>query len=311
MPSEDLPIDFSNPAVRDYMSLIRLQVLTPLSLLINIVTVAICSLVITPGVGEITKWHPAALSPHTWVIGIYILAIYILQVGYCVILVFVRKPETKATVVKGVGLALVLSNWVMAFWSIAWVLQGFIISTILLGLLVLILFYANLVLIIYHEPTFKRPLDIAFIHAPIRLFFILPFGVLFWYSLSIALGVGQDPAHRDNYTIWQWPAFGILLGVNAVGMLIIAVRRDIVWTVGAAWINVSLWSTSYKPTPVFITAIIFTILHPITLVVSTLYHTFFKKQREGRIRLEEEDDVLRAQLRAEQNGSNEVGADWN
>ena len=45
--------------------------------------------------GEITRWHPAALSPHTWIIGVYILAIYILQVGYCVILVFVCKPETK------------------------------------------------------------------------------------------------------------------------------------------------------------------------------------------------------------------------
>lgn len=95
----------------------RLQVLTPLSLLINIVTVAVCSLVITPGLGasyilgsphallskvpelgQVTKWHPAALSPHTWVIGIYILAIYVLQVGYCVILVFVRKPETKVRV---------------------------------------------------------------------------------------------------------------------------------------------------------------------------------------------------------------------
>ena len=64
------------------------------------------------------------------------------------------------------------------------VLQGFIASTVLLGLLVLILLYANVVLFIYHEPTFKRPLDMAFIHAPIRLFFILPFGVLFWYSLS-------------------------------------------------------------------------------------------------------------------------------
>ena len=132
------------------------------------------------------------------------------------------------------------------------VLQGFIASTVLLGLLVLILLYANVVLFIYHEPTFKRPLDMAFIHAPIRLFFILPFGVIFWYSLSIALGYGHDPAHRDNYTTWQWPAFGILIAVNFVGMAIIAARRDIVWTVGATWINISLWATNYKPAPVFV-----------------------------------------------------------
>lgn len=78
---EGLPIDTSHPAVRDYLALIRyvlpmssplickpltspcsfyvcidrtarsLQVLTPLSLLINIATVMVCSLVVSPGLG--------------------------------------------------------------------------------------------------------------------------------------------------------------------------------------------------------------------------------------------------------------------
>ena len=72
-------------------------------------------------------------------IAIYLIAIYLGQIGYCVLLVIARKPETKVssmlvchsentpyvehqnTLVKGVGLPLVFANFVMAFWAIAWV----------------------------------------------------------------------------------------------------------------------------------------------------------------------------------------------
>jgi len=106
----------------------------------------------------------------------------------------------ESTVVKGVGLALVFANWVMIGWAIAWVrapmscpnasslnqfqvFEAFLTSTILLGILTLLLLYSNVVLIVYHVPTWRRPLDIAFIHAPVRLFLILPLSLLFPYSL--------------------------------------------------------------------------------------------------------------------------------
>ena len=70
---EDLPLDTNNPRVRDYLALIRhvsgrspkpewsgltkppcaeyrLQVLTPLSLLVNITAVLVCSIAVTPGI---------------------------------------------------------------------------------------------------------------------------------------------------------------------------------------------------------------------------------------------------------------------
>lgn len=56
-------------------------------------------------------------------------------------------------------------------------------STVLLGILTLLLIYSNVVLIVYHVPTWHRPLDLSFIHAPVRLFLILPLSVLFPYSL--------------------------------------------------------------------------------------------------------------------------------
>ncbi len=54
-------------------------------------------------------------------ITIYIVAIYILQVGYRVLLVFSRDPEAKRALIKGCGYPIMLSNWVMGFWAISWV----------------------------------------------------------------------------------------------------------------------------------------------------------------------------------------------
>lgn len=90
------------------------------------------------------KWFPASISPYTPLIAAYFAAIYVCQIGYCVLLVIARKRETKvrsyielllpsefdiyqlssriqATVVKGVGMALVFSNFVTAAWAITWV----------------------------------------------------------------------------------------------------------------------------------------------------------------------------------------------
>ncbi|KAI0943760.1 hypothetical protein AcW1_002845 [Taiwanofungus camphoratus] len=92
---ESLPIDTSHPAVRDYLALIRLQVLTPLSLLINIATVIVCSVVLHPGLSQISELYPSSIAPDPSLIAIYITAIYIGQIGYCVLLVFARKQETK------------------------------------------------------------------------------------------------------------------------------------------------------------------------------------------------------------------------
>ncbi|KAJ8700787.1 hypothetical protein PTI98_003777 [Pleurotus ostreatus] len=91
----ELPIDMNNPHVREYLLLIRLQVLTPLSLLINIGSVLTCSLVADPSIRGIFRLYPAPISPKAVVIGAYVLLIYAAQIGYCVLLTAARKPETK------------------------------------------------------------------------------------------------------------------------------------------------------------------------------------------------------------------------
>jgi len=278
---ENLPLDTSHPAVRDYIALVRLQVLTPLSLLINIAVVVVCALVPNPSIRGVAKFNPTSISPKPAVIAAYVMVIYAAQVGYCVLLVLASKAETKRAMVKGVGMYLVFANWVMAAWAIAWVFQWFLVSTILQGLLVLLLLFSNIALLAYHPPTSERPLDTALIHFPLRFFLILPLSILFPYSLFISLGLNYTPTPNGpppEYGQWHaWAGFGAVCAANVLGAVVVLVRRDVVWAAAATWVCVSIWSERPKPNPVYITAILFTALHPLLLVLAVIHARFYKR----------------------------------
>ena len=97
---DSLPIDTSHPAVRDYLSLVRLQVLTPLSLLINIATVGVCIFVVNPSIAQVSRLHPTSITPNASVIGIYLALVFLGQIGYCLLLVVASKTETKVSVIQ-------------------------------------------------------------------------------------------------------------------------------------------------------------------------------------------------------------------
>lgn len=247
----------------------------------------ICGFLVDPSISQMARLYPTAVSPKTSILSLYIAAIYLGQIGYCVLLVLVSKPETKKTLVQGVGLALVFANWVMAFWAVAWVFRLFLVATILQGLLILLLLYSNLALLIYHPPTGERPFDMALIHAPLRFFLILPLYVLFPYMLFVALGHVYNVADGMpvNYTDYAWSGFAVVISTNLVGLVVILVRRDIVWCVAATWIAISIWSKRPKPAPVYITEILFTVLHPLALFTSFVYHKFYSSRRTAPIML--------------------------
>jgi len=98
-----------------------------------------------------------------------------------------------------------------------------------------------------------------------------------------------------------------VLGVNIIGLLIVAFRRDIVWCVGATWVCISIFTAKAKPSSVYITTILFTVLHPLVLIASSLW-IYFNQRREGRghIALPPDDETT---PRAE-NGGEEIHADW-
>lgn len=59
------------------------------------------------------------------------------------------------------------------------------------------------------------------------------------------------PDDNYSYKAWHvWPVFGVVFGTNLVGLLVVLFRRDIVWTIAATWICISLWSLEPKPAPV-------------------------------------------------------------
>jgi len=152
----------------------------------------------------------------------------------------------------------------MALWAISWVMQWFLLSTILQGILLLLLVLSNMALLIYHPPVSSRPLDTALIHAPLRFFLVLPLNVLFSLcllyvqsdtsqhrllnldSLSITLHLTYDPKHPGPPSD-SLIGFGVLLGTNLVGLIVIVARRDVVWCVAATWIVTSLWIARPKP----------------------------------------------------------------
>jgi len=200
-------------------------------------------------------------------------------------------------------------------------MQWFLFATILQGILILLLLYSNIALLVYHPPTSSRPFDTALIHAPLRFFLILPLFILFPLCLlcviflcipftiplirrcSVTLGLSFTPTVPGSpvdYSKWHaWTGFGVVLGTNLLGLIVVLLRRDVVCCVAATWVCVSIWSYRPKPSPVYvrflyfllrgttdtevihvkITVIIFTALFPLALVTSFIHSRFYGQGR--------------------------------
>ncbi|OBZ76720.1 hypothetical protein A0H81_03220 [Grifola frondosa] len=125
-------------------------------------------------------------------------------------------------------------------WTIAWVLQVFLVSTVLGILLVLsaVRKYCSTCLSSANEcPQLLQPIQ----HCTHTLFIILD---LTW-----------SPGEPQHYARGQRAGFGVMFGVILLGLLVIVLRRDIIWCVAASWICVSMWSLHPKPFPVFVNAL--------------------------------------------------------
>ena len=46
--------------------------------------------------------------------------------------------------------------------------------------------------------------------------------------------------------------FGVVLGTNLLGLIVVIIRGDIVWCVAATWVAVSIWTATPKPAPVYV-----------------------------------------------------------
>lgn len=70
--------------------------------------------------------------------------------------------------------------------------------------------------------------------------------------ILISVSLGLTYANGKDYASHPWPGFGVVIGTNILGTLVIITRRDVVWCVAAIWICISILVERPKPMPVYV-----------------------------------------------------------
>ncbi|KAF8688646.1 Signal peptidase complex catalytic subunit SEC11, partial [Rhizoctonia solani] len=309
----DAPFDTSDPRTRLALKLLRLQVLTPLSVLINVAANLVCALVISPSMADIMDLFPNGMTPKTEMVGFYMTVVYVLLIGFCVLLITARNTETKETLVNGVGLRLVVVNWLMTAWAALWALQLFIPSTIVLGIVALLLGWIMFSLVWYTPGgPLTRPFDSLFIHSPLKLWFLITLTLDFPLSLFIALEWNYPYTRPDVYARKQWEAFAFIVSMHAAGVLWVFFRQDLTITIGGLWIVLSILLRRPKGAPVFAALIIFAVLYPLTYISTMAWKRLRRhEENQGRIALPpDEEESVEGNHYPNGNGTQEDAAVW-
>ncbi|KAF8311926.1 uncharacterized protein EI90DRAFT_2981470 [Cantharellus anzutake] len=295
-----LPFDSSDPELRLVLRHVRLQALTPTSVLVNLATAVVCSLAINPSLRDISNSYPTPLNGSFSLLSTYALMVFVLLIGYCILLMMTKKRETRETAVHGVGIRLVILQWVMAANIVAFTLQWFLVSLVLVSISLAFLIWIQITLYMYPSHQ-SRPFDIVFIHAPLKLLLILTFLQTFPQTLFVILGWYRDKNREQDYDAFSWHAVAFIVSFNTAGLVEVALRRDFVWTVAGTLIEIAQLIHKPKASNVRVANLIFVILYPVILIAVILWERF-KKSNEGQIRLSDDEverhEVARARAHA-------------
>ena len=305
----------STMEANEIKSLTRMQILTPLSVLLQMGVMILCgSSLIKPNLQQVSRRHPTYLSVQDSFVLFYWAILYVLLIGFSVFLLLSRTPETKKTLVHAVGTRLALANYTMVLWVIFWILDRpltFILGTVALGVVALVLLFDALVLAVRYPPSAKHPLDWLFIHVPVKLFLVITLQYDFWQQLFMALGWDFGTGGHDALVQGLWPAFGIVTGLGALSALWIFATADLTWTIAGVYLNTGLlWHKHFsliggrddgEPRPAPLTAaIILSISLQVVALLAGVAWKRIKARQEGRIALpltpEEEAAVYRAEV---------------
>ncbi|WVN88955.1 uncharacterized protein L203_104170 [Cryptococcus depauperatus CBS 7841] len=294
----------SQAQFRQSMKLVRLQIAVPISVLVAAGTNLVCALALKPGLAGINALYPTLLTPNVFMIELYWALLFILEVGFCLVLLTARKEVTKNMLVHGVGLRFAIANWLQAIWAVFFTLQFFIGAEIILLLNAINILSIHITLLFY-PPTLKHPIDAIFIHTPITMLLAILFQLDWLHSGFISLGwIIKDETKWGKYT---WQAVGCVAGVNVVSALWAGAKRFYLLTAASIYLLLSLLFSSPrtnptlpttalpKPTPLLITIFACLALHPITLIVGMAWKRSL--ERQGRIRLEEDVERVEEERR--------------
>ncbi|KAG8868778.1 hypothetical protein FRB97_001934 [Tulasnella sp. 331] len=274
---------------RMVLKMLRLQVATPLSVLINIAVFLCCATVIHPSMSDLSTAFPTTVTPNMGMMSVIWMAIFVGQIGYCILLVLSRMHQTKELLAYGVGLRLVFVNWIMIIWSILFTLKFWTPAAVVLGVLVLFVMWINVSLLWY--PTHaNHPLDTLFIHVPMRLFLLLFLLSVLPQNIFIALDWVYSPDHPErDYDNRSTEGFITVIIVHILGLVWVLVRRDLFWTVGGVYVCFATMGKRPKPTMIYAALITFAILYPLFWIAATTYHRISERAREGQIALPADD----------------------
>lgn len=304
----------TNMEANEVKSLTRMQILTPLSVLLQMGVMILCgSKLIKPNLQQVSRRHPTYLSVQDSFVLFYWAILYVLLIGFSVFLLLSRTPETKKALVHGVGTRLALANYLMVLWAIFWILDRpltFILGTATVGVIALILLFNALVLAVRYPPAAKHPLDWLFIHVPIKLFLVITLQYDLWQQLFMALGWDFGSGGHEALVQGLWPAFGIVTGLGAFSALWIFATADLTWTAAGIYLNIGLlWHKHFsliggrddgepRPAPLTAAIILSISLQAVALIAGIAWKRI-KARQEGRIALpltpEEEAAVYRAE----------------
>ncbi|WVQ77934.1 hypothetical protein IAT38_000014 [Cryptococcus sp. DSM 104549] len=302
LPNEEM---ISPAQFRQSMRLVRLQIAIPISVLVAMGANLVCALALKPGLPGISALYPTLVTPNSLMVELYWATLFALQVGFCLVLLLVRKEVTKEMLVHGVGLRFAVANWLQAAWAVFFTLQFFIGAEIVLLLNAINVLSIHFTLL-YYPPTLKRPVDALFIHAPMTMFLAILFELDWLHSGFISLNwVIKHEESRGKYT---WQAVACVAAVNVVAALWSGAKRLYLLTTASIYLLLTLLFSSPrsdptlpttalpKPTPLLVTIIACLALHPIALIIGVAWKRSLEQQ--GRIRLEE--DVERAEEEEEE-----------
>ncbi|KAJ1028548.1 hypothetical protein NDA16_001714 [Ustilago loliicola] len=295
-------------------SLTRMQILTPLSVLLQMGVMILCgSKLIKPNLQQVSRRHPTYLSIQDSFVLFYWAILYVLLIGFSVFLLLSRTPETKKALVHGVGTRLALANYMMVLWAIFWILDRpltFILGTVTLGIIALILLFNALILAVRYPPSARHPLDWLFIHVPVKMFLVITLQYDLWQQLFMALGWDFGAGGHHALVQGLWPAFGIVTGLGAFSALWIFATADLTWTVAGIYLNIGLlWHKHFsliggrddgepRPAPLTAAIILSISLQGVALLAGVAWKRIKAKQ-EGRIALPLRPEEEAAMYRAE------------
>ncbi|PKI84044.1 hypothetical protein MVES_001904 [Malassezia vespertilionis] len=237
-----------NEAPSERKSLVFLQMNTPLSILFCIMAAVFGALVV-PSVEKAFRIHETYFTPSPKMFFLYLVAMYVSQIGFCSLSIFSPSAHTKRMIVRSTGSRLALENYLLSLWFVLRILDTIWTTALAFYVLAVIAILAivNDVKLYFQYPSqWSHPLEMLFVHVPNKLMTVLITHQLFWQQLFMAFGWT-----RSQYVDNVQPSLWLAVVVTALMGILVAVwvgfTGDIGVYLATMFLDISVFSFYKMP----------------------------------------------------------------